>query len=242
MKKTLVVLTSVLSVACGSDGKVGNPGSKGEQGSPGSKGEQGLLGSKGMDGTYFPAGTLSSVLDQSKSVLDIECVSNGSRGTGSKLQNGNVLTAFHVVDGCTSIQFWSGSQLVGLGGSYAQDSVRDIARVSLVNWNSVGVTVKGLTEYKDYSPLVGDLTITASLPLDLIHDVQIATGHVTNITWSGTSGTDGYVWNNMFLNDSAGAAGSSGAPVFDSLGRLIGILVGGYSRGGLPLHYNILLR
>ena len=247
--KLAVALIGLVLVGCGSNGKDGEPGKEGTGGKPGTNGTNGTSGKDGINGTsgkdgingtdgvYLPASTLALVVKQSESVLDIECVNTGFRGTGSKLANGQILTAFHVLDGCTSVQYFKGNVYIGGGGVLNRDGGRDIIRISSVNYNASGTAIVGLNEFKDYTPAVGDLTFTASLPLDLVNDVQVATGYVTD-----SSFTDGPEWTFGFITDAAAAGGSSGAPVFDSKGRLVGIHVGGFSTGGLELNIQILLR
>jgi len=134
--------------------------------------------------------------------------------------------------------YYSGPTLVGAGGTAFQDGSRDVTRISGIAWNTAGLALQGFHESKDYAPKLGDLTVTASLPLDLINDVQFAAGSVTDESYSG----GGDYWSNTMITDAATAGGSSGAPVFDGAARLVGIHVGGWSTGGLELSLQILLR
>ena len=242
MKNVFIALTLTLS-ACGSDGKNGADGKKGtagEQGVAGKAGEAGEAGKNGEAGestAQVLATAIQTIQANQSSILDIQCVSNGSRGSGVKLRDGRILTAYHVVEGCTSVQYYDGNTLVGTGGTVFRDGARDVARISNVAWSTAGLALRGYPEVNTYNPKVGDLTVTAGFPLDLVNDVQLTVGLVTDANF--TNGTN---WTTAMITDAAAAGGSSGSPVFNSKGELIAIHVGGYNTGGLELSYQLVLR
>lgn len=239
----LITLVGILGLltGCGSSGPAGQNGvngSDGVNGSPGEPGPAGQNGSPGKDGKGYAESliaALQKIQVNSGSVLDLECISNGTRGTGTKLTDGRVLTAHHVINGCTNMQYYSGPALVGVGGSYTQDGVRDVVRISNVVWNTQGLALSGISEQRGHLPKLGDLLLTASYPLDLVDDVQITSGLVTDENFSA----GGSYWAGAVITDAAAAGGSSGAPVFNDAGDLIGIHVGGWSTGGLELNIQL---
>jgi len=244
---TLALLMSYTTSCGGTDGKDGNnglPGVNGKEGVNGKDGPAGKAGTNGIDGSPGKSAAqqltdiLQKIIPNQASILDIECFSNSTRGSGTKLSDGRVLTAFHVISGCTSVGYYSQGKLVGVGGLYSQDGTRDIARIGAVNWNTDGLALKGYVEVKGHLPAVGDLTVTGSYPADLYDDLQLSSGYVTDSSYEFLT----YGWTTGMITDAATAGGSSGAPVFNKGGDLIGIHVGGWGSIGLELSIQLLLR
>jgi S1-C subfamily serine protease len=239
MRNVLILITSVISIGCGgTKGIPGPAGIDGKQGPAGVDGKQGQAGKDGKDGTDYTTG-LSAVYKKlsniAQNVLDVEC--DSGRGTGTKLADGNVLTALHVIKECKAVYYYSNGKLVGTGGEYRQAGTSDVAYISKVNWTQEGSAIPGVQPQPKTSVTVGDVTFTLSLPGDLIDDVQITLGFVADSELKAFEPQ----WNRAFTTDAAAAAGSSGAPVFDSQGNLFGIHVGGWNEGGLELNVQILL-
>jgi S1-C subfamily serine protease len=228
-----------LIAACGSEkGDPGVPGERGRDGINGKDGKNGTNGTNGNDGTNGKDGNVviaqavASILSKRAAVLDIEC-SSGWRGTGVKLNDGRVLTAMHVADGCESVTYYSGTVAVGKGGLIAPNS-RDIAYISNVTWTAHGKSIAGVTPMTDWNPVVGDITFTVSLPDILVSDPQVSIGYITDEFLNA-----GSAWPDAFMTDAAASGGSSGAPVFNLKGELVGIHVGGWSTGGLELNVQL---
>lgn len=250
MKAHTLVSLFVLVTACGTDGKDGKdgaPGAVGQSGKDGINGKDGTNGTNGKDGINGKDGApaskemldvASALQDASKNVVDVECLSNGYRGTGVKLLDGEVLTAEHVVRGCTFVAFYSNGTLVGTGGTGKQGGTRDILYVSGVAWNEQGNALTGVQLKSTPNKVkVGESIFVLSHPIDLVIDVQMTHGLVTDASFQGAPD----MWVGSFISDAASASGSSGAPVFNSKAELIGIHVGGWSAGGLELGVELYL-
>jgi S1-C subfamily serine protease len=145
------------------------------------------------------------------------------RGTGTKLADGTVLTAGHVVAGATAcvLETESGVE-VGRSSSTRQPVAgRDLALVS-VTWNALGTALPSFDATKAYAPKLGDLVLVAGYPGGYDKDLQYTFGFVTDPALSDAPPA----WSGAVIVDYGSAAGSSGAPVFSAAGALIGIHVG----------------
>jgi S1-C subfamily serine protease len=239
--------------AQGPMGTQGAMGSAGPQGDAGPAGPQGPTGSQGQTGSSGPAGpagkdgkdgqsltqTLQAVLDhvvpRQAAILKVYCsrpcttepgCTAGQlwdRGTGTKLADGTVLTAGHVVAGATACVLESESGVeVGRSSSTRQPVAgRDLALVS-VTWNALGTALPSFDATKAYAPKLGDLVLVAGYPGGYDKDLQYTFGFVTDPVLSDAPPA----WSGAVIVDYGSAAGSSGAPVFSAAGVVIGIHVG----------------
>lgn len=180
-------------------------------------------------------------------VLNIECeYQDGARGhgTGTKINDNQIVTAFHVVDGAVRCIYKSNKLIVAAGGRpVLPRSGRDIAVIEpgevLGGWNEL----QSISPTTGYRPKIGELLMLSSLPKDFVTDKQYTFGYVTDDSINASlqgAGNTAATWRNAFTSDMAAAGGSSGAPVFNQAGQFIGIHVGGDNQGtGLELNYQL---
>jgi S1-C subfamily serine protease len=172
-------------------------------------------------------------------------------GTATKTLDGSVITAFHVIDGCSSLTFTQGSPLdpVVLGTALGPfDAVqplegRDLAIVGEISWTEAGLALAGLDPIWDFTAELGELTLTVGMPA-FFFDAQFAPGFITSPTLENSLEYFGRTieWSEAFVTDAATAGGASGGPVFDSDGRWVGIHVGASTDTALELSIQIPLR
>lgn len=226
--------------AAGPAGETGFTGMAGATGPAGATGYTGMTGATGPAGPAGPAGAtgasataaardlVAKVVAYRSSILDVICTSNNTHGSGTKTPNGLVVTAFHVMDGCTKVEYYAeGQQLVGAGGLYEQPIAgRDLALVSQITWTAQGAAIPGVPNYAGlWTPTIGAATVLASYPGSLLSDIQFSYGLVTDESIT-LSAADAVFWSGAFITDSDGTHGSSGAPMFDDAGRWVAIVVG----------------
>lgn len=174
-----------------------------------------------------------SVEDLSRTVVRIEVFSGGSRGGGSGVvleSNGVVATAAHVLRGADSAfaTVRSGERLT-VRGVLDLDERLDLA---LIRIEAVGLTqaVQGNSD----SLQLGQRLIAIGSPLGL--ENSVTDGILSSLRLS-----EGI----RYIQTSTPVSpGSSGGPVFDSTGALVGIIVSGIRGGGaenlnfaLPVNY-----
>lgn len=209
-------------------------------------------GVDGVDGTdtineiIATASTLLTTYELS--VVDIWCFVDNilkSRGTGIKTITGTIITANHVVDGCSNISLYnkaSDTYLVGISTTWEQFGNLDIAEISFITWNN-GDGMVGASPVFDRKPVLGEFLYTLHYPSDIRWDLQISTGRVVDdvIEYSLIGSQFKESWKNAFTSDYVATGGSSGAPVFDRNGNWFAIHVGGY-RINLDLNYTLPLQ
>jgi len=148
--------------------------------------------------------------------LVAESARGGWTGSGVLVAPNIVLTAGHCVDGATNIrlEFYDGLEVEGK--SWGSDGINDVGVIVLSE--SVDLPVIGLRQ----SPVeLGEKVILIGSPFGVPNIV--GWGRVSNPSvdigdWAG----------NQFIVDAWTAPGNSGCAVFDSRGKLIGLLVGGF--------------
>lgn len=218
----------------------GPKGDRGEKGDPGKSitGPKGETGDQGESAEDTINATLTAVAPYHSSVLDISC--DSGRGTGVLVPGNLILTAHHVVKDATSCDYWSGNYLVASGGTFTQLGSRDQVSIAPnpATWTTFSAQLTPVPFMTDFIPTLGERLLLMSFPLDLDADLQYTFGRVNNVD------VDKYApyWSESFTTDMAAAAGSSGGPVFDAAGRLVGLHVGGYNDGGLELNYTLPIR
>ncbi|HEX9622166.1 MAG TPA: trypsin-like peptidase domain-containing protein [Polyangiaceae bacterium] len=236
----------------GEQGEQGEQGPQGEQGEQGPQGEQGEQGPQGEPGEPGPPGSsaisaLALLIEpQAEAVFAVICVvgvDSVGYGTGTKTSGGDIITAFHVIDGCDSLLFVDGSPPTAtlLGQSATIDAVqpvagRDLAVIQNVAWTVAGDAIAGIAPVFDYAVTLAELTMTVGLPAGFF-DRQFTAGYVTAPTIPEALELFGasVEWSEAFVTDAAAAGGASGAPVFNDQGAWIGIHVGSSSDESLEL-------
>jgi S1-C subfamily serine protease len=247
--------------AMGAMGAMGTRGESGPSGTAGPQGAMGAVGPTGKDGQTLSdvlQSVLTNVVARRSAILVIYCSADGQswvHGTGTKLSDGRFLTAAHVVQGMTMcyLRTEGNADPIEPGSmmTWVQPVAgRDLAIMSMA-WSSGGASLTGFEMLVNYAPAVGELVLTVTYPLNLIHNVQYTFGFVTGTldaslaggAISGLPGVDaGVYWSGAWSTDAAITGGSSGGPVFDARGRLIGIVVGEPSDAHLDLAYVLPIR
>jgi S1-C subfamily serine protease len=237
------LLSVKLIVACGAskESEQSATGSQGPSGSSGPQGPAGNPGTNGMPGVSFQEATrklLELLQPKRTSVVDLIC--GGGSGTGTRIGEDTVITAFHVIEGETSCVVRSNGLQVAVGGMMSRSpSGRDIGYIKNLNFNS---TVPVVVPAKGAQPMVGDMLVLLSHPSDLRSDLQTSLGFVTDDNAQSSLGSMGTEWRDAIISDMAAGPGSSGGPIFNSVGDFVGIHVGGFgdSSGGVELNFQLI--
>ncbi len=156
-------------------------------------------------------------------------------GTGFHVTPELVLTNLHVVDGCRLISIGESTSAVHL---QAADAQRDLAllRTAQPGSASVSLRAEGALE-------LGESLLVAGYPLrHILGSLNITTGNVSAL--SGMAGSSG-----LFQISAPIQPGSSGGPVLDRFGQLIGVVVsklsdsyGMASSGSVPQNVNFAIQ
>jgi hypothetical protein len=210
-------------------------GVMGAMGIPGAAGPAGPAGQTGATGASGSAGArelVARALPFRGSILDIECdtAAGSTRGTGTKTTNGLIVTAFHVVNGCTASAFVAeGGVQVGGGGSFFQPVAgRDLAIIQGITWSPAGAALAGVPALEGVHPSIGDPTLLVSYPGAITNDLQFTVATVADDdVVSSLEPALRTFWSSAFSADVSTEHGSSGGPVFNQAGQWVGILVGG---------------
>jgi len=135
----------------------------------------------------------------------------GGSGSGVRVADGLVLTNHHVVDGCPSIRIGDARQAAT---ALASDPDADLALVRSEGSGSGMVAISPAA-----SAELGEPVVAAGFPLgDVLGSLNVTTGTVS--ADSGVGGNRG-----VFQLTAPVQPGSSGGPVLDQGGRLLGIVV-----------------
>ena len=213
----------------GSMGAMGAPGQAGGPGPTGARGAAGPAGPTGATGTAAAQGLVNQVVGHRSSILKIVCetAAGVSHGTGTKTPDGFVITAQHVMEGCTAVQFFSeGVDVGGAANVFQPVAGRDLVVLGDIEWNAKGTALAGVPFFEGYRPKIGDTTLLASYPGAILSDVQFSLGQVTDddVLSSIETARKAY-WSGAFMTDSDGTHGLSGGPMFDQAGRWVAIVV-----------------
>lgn len=228
-------------------------------GAMGLPGPAGPAGPPGKDGVGM-AQTLQAVLDKivpkRGAILNVvcrkpcppmpamgQCGADGktySRGTGTRITGGDVLTAHHVTEFSEECQIGSEDGiLLGRAGMIVEPVAgRDLVVLKAISWNDAGSRLPEFDYVKGYTPPLGELVVFASYPAGLSRDLQISFGYVTDPKVAG-SFSDKYrtYWTGAWACDAAATHGSSGGPAFNSKGELVGVIVGQPGDDALKLKF-----
>jgi S1-C subfamily serine protease len=215
--------------AMGQMGAMGIPGSASAKGDTGATGPAGPTGAMGAPGAQGPAGvglvqSLQNILDKvspkKAAVLNVYC--GTFHGTAVKLSDGRVLTAAHVFVGSSCDLVDENNITVGTVTSWTTPVTgRDLA-VATPTWNAAGSALPAFDVVKSYQATPGEMVAMVGYPGQLLEDVQFVFGFVSdgNVRYTMTS------WAGAVGVDYASSGGSSGSPVFNAKGELVGIHVG----------------
>ena len=156
-----------------------------------------------------------------------QMTSNAVSGTGFIIsEDGYILTNNHVVDGAkeVTVKLYDGSEYAAeVVGTEGRDS--DVAVLKIEAKGLTPVTMGSSDDMKVGDKIyvvgnpLGELTYTMTSGIVSALDREIATDRNTNI--------------NMFQLDAAVNAGNSGGPVYDSHGRVLGIVTAKYQSTGI---------
>lgn len=219
----------------------------GTQGPAGSSGQAGVGASASSDSAIdFSMGlttVLSTIAQSQMAFVDIECIYG--RGSGVKIDDTTILTAFHVIDGESNCSYRASGVPVGSGGTFRQaSSGRDIGYIENINFS---VDIPSIPMVRDASVDIGDRIVLVSYPVDITNDYQVTMGMVTDDDVTNSLGSLATEWAGAIVTDAAAGPGSSGGPIFNLDGEMIGIHVGGYSGAwdaldvpGLELNYQLI--
>jgi len=258
-------------------GEAGPTGAVGPTGLPGPTGAAGAIGPTGPAGAADPAGTdeplgsaaaesragtgsnfieqlANGVEAQSEAVLAVVCTDaegGTSYGTGTKTSDGDVITAFHVVNGCTALNIIHGSFLDPVLLASAQAPFngeqpipgRDLVVLHDLVWTAAGDALTGIEPAWERDVHLGELTMTVGFPA-FFFDAQFASGFVMSTSLDQTLALFGrdVEWSSAFTTDAATAGGASGGPVFDETGQWFAIHVGASNDAALELSIQIPMR
>jgi hypothetical protein len=199
----------------------------------------------------------SKLKNKIDSVLSIRCQDSKNvswRGTGTKIDSHNVLTADHMVFNTVDIskkypfycEFYDDGVLVGMieidgkiNHKVIQVNNRDMALIN-VKFNDKGSKISFITP-KIVQIVRGLPLILVSHPLDFKNDKLTTFGLVVNSNVQNSLPESRQLyWSNAIMTDMSASPGSSGAPLFNTNGDFIGIHVGGERSKGLNLNYQLL--
>jgi serine protease Do len=205
----------------GATGPAGATGATGPTGPAGPVGPTGPAGPAGPGGTSTGGGTLSSlstlINKATPTMVYIEArnAQGGDSGTGVVISasRGYILTAYHVVNGATSINVTINSGVTIPATYVIGASGRDYAVLKL---NSVPSGLQAATLASSSASAVGDFVVSAGFALGYQPNVSWAFGMLTAFRRL----SDGYMY---VQTDAAINAGDSGGPLFNMAGQVIGI-------------------
>jgi S1-C subfamily serine protease len=223
----------------GRDGAQGIQGERGEVGAPGERGAPGLVGLNGVDALDV-TNVIGLVAESAEALVIIQCTRDGDSfrlGSGTKTEQGTVLTAEHVVSGMTSCDVLSEAPITTLGTATAFTQAGDRDQVELtMAWSDAGEEVVGLVPQFGVQPEVGDFVLVVGHPGvggSIFLEHQYTTGYVSSADPEGTLRALGFgdYWSGGYATDAVAWHGNSGGPVFDDQGNWIGMLVGAFNGG-----------
>jgi len=248
----LCLASSLLCVACGSgsssQGPAGPAGPKGANGSPGQNGTNGSPGQSAEDQLNQ---SLSLILPLQPSAVLIYCWNSNYSwsGSGIKISATEVLTANHVwtntSEGTASTcNIYTDAYTTPIGKATRElqsAEGRDIAVLSISPSSSVFGSLPIASMQDDSTINIGDQVFLMSHPLGWF-DPEVTMGNVANIqsTYQNSNITPpGIDWSDAVDVSISATNGSSGGPIFNPQGKVIGILVAGPGAqvgvGALPI-------
>jgi S1-C subfamily serine protease len=215
-----------------------------ETSSHGPAGPTGATGERGERGESFKEyshNLLSKLKPLQRGVVNLQC--GGGSGSGTRISQDTVVTAFHVLDGASSCVVRSNGQQVAIGTVLSRSPAgRDIGFIRGLTFN---FEVPIINPVRDKLPAVGDLLVLMSYPSFLTNDLQTTLGFVTDDNVQNSLDEMGIEWRDAIMSDMSAGSGSSGGPVFSDAGEFVGIHVGGFSGedgGGTELNFQLIFQ
>ena len=146
----------------------------------------------------------------------VEVITNDGYGTGFYYRNNKIIiTALHLVTGKNYISVVSKGEKFEIDKVYRMKDDLDIAVLVLERSES-----SNIIKYEVSSPTILDPVILISNPMGLKNTVT--TGYITNIIKTDNG--------QFFVANAYASLGSSGGPVFDSNGSIIGVQTAYYDK------------
>jgi S1-C subfamily serine protease len=140
-------------------------------------------------------------------------------GSGTLIDGrGDILTALHLIQGVPRIEVTFGDGLTSAASILATDPVHDIAVLTTVQAPS-----RLMPEVIGSGPGVGDQVFALGDPLDLVG--SLSAGVVSGLDRS-TRLPDGHTLSGLIQFDAAVNPGSTGGPLLDTQGQVIGVVAG----------------
>jgi len=162
------------------------------------------------------------------SVVHIFCYNESGSWQGSGViisEDGLVVTAAHVIGypGQTyTITMNDGKQYITTKACYLENY-----DVGFIKINAKGLPISEFGNFEDMG--LGDPIYSIGSPWGVIHFNSVTKGIVSSLN---RTIYELYGWEVLFQTDCPGNPGSSGCPVYNSNGKIVGILVGAYTSGG----------
>lgn len=247
----LVVLAtfSISTFACGAKKDSDNSSDSTNQENSGTAphgpaGPAGATGERGERGESFKEYShklLTKLKPLQRGVVNLQC--GGGSGSGARISQDTVVTAYHVLDGASSCVVRSNGQQVAIGNVLSRSpSGRDIGFIRGLTFN---FDLPIISPVREKLPAVGDLLVLMSYPSLLTNDLQTTLGFVTDDNAQDSLDEMGIEWRDAFITDMSAGGGSSGGPVFNDAGEFVGIHVGGFSGedgGGTELNFQLIFQ
>ena len=172
--------------------------------------------------TLAPVPTFSDVFESNRAAVvrvEVAGCEFGSQGTAFLIDDDVAVTAWHVVDGATSIGLTVGDAVVG-ADIIGHDAERDVAVLRLEE----PVDAPVLT-FSAEVPRVGEEVAAIGHPRGL--PLALTVGRVTSMNGSFDFGSPGSpdVVEDLIQTDAVVAPGNSGGPLVNERGEVIGVVV-----------------
>jgi len=163
----------------------------------------------------------------SDSVVHIVNETQGWQGSGVAISPNIIMTARHVVEGGDDF-------IITLPDANEYKAIRAISSkkydLGFIKLDEPVLKPARLGSIKNCR--LGEQVYTVGSPFGKLNFNSVTLGIISGLNrdcdftdWSGND----YGWHVTFSTDAAGHPGNSGCPIFDMNGRIIGILVGGFS-------------
>lgn len=239
------VLCALLTLsACGSresSSSIATSETQGSQGPQGEMGRQGPAGANGQPGESFQQAT-RKLIDKLKPIRSgvVNLLCGDASGTGTRISEDTVVTAFHVLECNTSCVVKSDGLQVAVGGTLSRsNSGRDIGYIRNLNFSR---QISIINMKRNASVAVGDFLALLSHPTVFRNDLQTTFGFVTDDNAQASLGSMGIDWQDAIMTDMSAGPGSSGGPIFNNDGEFIGVHVGGFGSdsSGLELNFQLI--